>query len=549
MIKNELISIKISNKTFSYYKLKFNYINIGDVINISSLDLQSGSSVKITGICDYCGTEKIISKKSYNIQTNNSKSNFTCSKKCSLFKSKETNLKKWGVENPFQSESIKDKIKKTNLEKWGVKNPQQSKEIKEKTKETNLEKWGHERASMSNEIKDKVRKTNNDRFGVDYPSQSKEIKEKMVSSSYNKYGVSNFSKTNEFKKNLHKRSFDRMVKRLKQHGDLLNSNSSKYVIKCGNCSNEFSILYTLMYNRIMNNDIICTYCNPKKQTVKENELFDFIKENYSGEIVKNARKIISNELDIYLPDIKIAFEFNGLYWHSDLYKNRNYHLNKTNECLDNNIHLIHIWEDDWIYKKDIVKSIILNKLKKSKSIYARKTQISEINNNIIVRDFLEKNHLQGFVGSSIKLGLFYNNELVSLMTFGKLRKSLGNNHEKDIYELLRFCNIKNVNVVGGASKILKYFIHNYNPKGIVSYSDNSRSNGEMYDKLGFKLSHDTVPNYYWVINGIREHRFNHRKDKLIKKGYDGNKTEIEIMNELGYYRIFDSGSKKWILVI
>jgi hypothetical protein len=546
MIKDELISIKISNKTLSYYSKFFNDINIGDVINISSIDLQKGSHIKIKGICDYCGNEREISKKAYNTQTNNGVEKFSCSKKCSLLKSKETNIKKYNVENPFQSGLIKERIKRTNLEKWGVENPQQSDIIKQKTELTNLEKWGYKRPSMSNVIKDKVKKTNNDKFGFDYPAQSKEIREKMIYSCYDKYGVDNFSKTLEFKKMLQKKSFNKMVKRLSDHGELLSSGNNEYKIKCGDCNKTFSILYTLMYNRIMCGDIICTYCNPKNKLIKENELLDFIKENYRGDVVSNSRRIISKELDIYLPEIKLALEFNGLYWHSDLYKNKNYHLDKTKECLYNNIQLLHIWEDDWCYKKDIVKSIILNKLGKSKSIYARNTEIKEITDNNLIRYFLNKNHLQGFIGSSIKLGLFYNGELVSLMTFGKLRKSLGNNSKKGTYELLRFCNKLNINVVGGASKLLRYFIKNYEVSEIISYSDNSRSNGNLYEKLGFTFFHDTVPNYYWVIDGIRKHRFNYRKDKLVSEGYNINETEIEIMNNLGYYRIFDCGSKKWI---
>ena len=143
--------------------------------------------------------------------------------------------------------------------------------------------------------------------------------------------------------------------------------------------------------------------------------------------------------------------------------------------------------------------------------------------------------------------MFYQGELVSLITFGKLRKALGHITKEGSYELLRFCNKLNFNIVGGSSRLLVYFIKKYYPKEIMSYSDNSRSNGDMYRKIGFNLESETVPNYYWVIDGIRKHRFNFRKDRLVKMGYDSSKTEIEIMNELGYYRIFDSGSKKWII--
>ena len=132
------------------------------------------------------------------------------------------------------------------------------------------------------------------------------------------------------------------------------------------------------------------------------------------------------------------------------------------------------------------------------------------------------------------------------MTFGNLRKSLGQKSKDGSYELLRFCNKLNTSVVGGSSKLFKYFLNNYPSKEIISYSDLSRSNGDMYLKLGFKLSHTSRPNYYYVVNGIRKHRFNYRKDRLIKDGFDPNKTEIQIMSEQGYYKIFDCGMQKWI---
>ena len=132
------------------------------------------------------------------------------------------------------------------------------------------------------------------------------------------------------------------------------------------------------------------------------------------------------------------------------------------------------------------------------------------------------------------------------MTFGSLRKSLGQKSQINSYELLRFCNKKNISIVGGASKIFKYFLNKWKPNEIISYSDNSRSNGNLYEKLCFNLISETEPNYYWIIDGVRRHRFNFRKDRLVKLGYDSQKTEIQIMTELGYSRIFDCGSKKWI---
>lgn len=165
-----------------------------------------------------------------------------------------------------------------------------------------------------------------------------------------------------------------------------------------------------------------------------------------------------------------------------------YHLDKTKKSLENGINLFHIWEDDWKHKKDIVKSMIVNKLGKTPNrIFARKCKVYEVKDNKLVRNFLEENHIQGFVGSKIKFGLFYNGELVSLMTFGNLRKSLGQKSKEGSYEMLRFCNKLNYNVIGGASKLLNYFIKNFKVNEIISYSDSSRSNGNLYKQLGFSL--------------------------------------------------------------
>jgi hypothetical protein len=222
-------------------------------------------------------------------------------------------------------------------------------------------------------------------------------------------------------------------------------------------------------------------------------------------------------------------------------------LNKTELCEKNGIQLIHIYEDDWLYKQDIVKSMILNKLgKTSNKIYARKCEIREITDNKLVREFLDKNHVQGFIGSKIKIGLFYKDELVSLMTFGKRRVAMGKKtSDEGEFELLRFCSKLNTNVVGGGNKLFKHFVKNYDPKIITTYVDRSWSQGNLYKQLGFKCEGKTEPNYYYIIDRIRHHRFNFRKDVLVKEGYDPELTEHKIMLNRKIYRIFDSGNLKF----
>jgi len=280
----------------------------------------------------------------------------------------------------------------------------------------------------------------------------------------------------------------------------------------------------------------------------EKELLDFIKINYNGNVITNDRIVISpHELDIYLPDLNLAFEFNGLYWHSERFIEKKYHLNKTNFCESQNIHLVQIYEDDWIYKQDIVKSRILNLLGKSNRIYARKCEVREVSFGD-AKEFLEKNHIQGNCISKIRIGLYYKDELVSLMTFGKLRRNLGYKSQEGFFELLRFCNLINHSIIGGANKLFINFLKKIKSKKIISYADRSwtYNNGKtLYDNLGFKFVSVTNSNYYYINNGVRENRFRFRKNLLVQEGFDNNKTEHEIMLERGFLRIYDSGSIKY----
>jgi hypothetical protein len=131
------------------------------------------------------------------------------------------------------------------------------------------------------------------------------------------------------------------------------------------------------------------------------------------------------------------------------------------------------------------------------------------------------------------------------MTFGSLRKNLGSKSKEGSYELLRFCNKLNTSVIGGASKLFKYFVKKYKPEQVISYALRDYSNGNLYKQLGFKLEYNTQPNYFYTDTNNRFNRFQFRKDILVKEGYDPNKTEHQIMLERGYYRVYDTGSYKF----
>lgn len=295
----------------------------------------------------------------------------------------------------------------------------------------------------------------------------------------------------------------------------------------------------------------CPKCFAAKSKI-EQEVLDFVKEIYQGEIIENDRKALGGfEIDIFAPEKQVGIEVDGLIWHSERFEQNNSALlDKTNLGEYKGIQIIHIYEDEWNNKQDICKSRIRSLLQLSQNrIYARKCQIIDVDSKTATQ-FLDENHLQGKVGSYFRYGLQYNNELVALMTFGNTRHFIGNSQHQ--YELLRFCNKLNTNVIGGASKLFKHFIRTYRPNNIVSYADRRWSVGNLYYILGFELYNISRPNYFYVIGYERKNRFNFRKRILVDKyNCPADKSEREFCKEQGWYRIYDCGcycfewKKRW----
>jgi G:T-mismatch repair DNA endonuclease (very short patch repair protein) len=285
----------------------------------------------------------------------------------------------------------------------------------------------------------------------------------------------------------------------------------------------------------------------QKDSAPENDIFNFINQHFPSE--RNNRNILSGkELDIVIPSKNIAIEFNGMHFHSTLFKEKQYHINKTKECELNGYRLIHIWECDWKLKRNIIESNLLNIIGKTPNkIFARKCIIKEVPRKI-ASEFLNINHLQGYALDKIRIGLYHDNELVSLMTFSKTRKNLGGTSKDGEYELLRFCNKLNTTVVGGASRMLKYFINHHTPLKITSYANRDWSQGNLYTQIGFNFIGYTTPGYFYSKSRIRYNRFGFRKDILVRDGYDPNKTESQIMEERGFHKIWDTGNLKFEMI-
>ena len=272
----------------------------------------------------------------------------------------------------------------------------------------------------------------------------------------------------------------------------------------------------------------------------EEDFVDFIKSFYSGEIITSARDIIPPmELDIFVPNLNLAIEINGIYWHSEKFKDKNYHLNKYNLCKSKGIRLISIWEweilENRIKIENFIKNLILEKIK----FEARKLKIKNVDVST-QREFLESNHLQGYVSCSLALGLYKDDELIQLMTFRAKSK------KDKIWEIGRLATKVGYSVIGGAERLFKHLISLVDYREIISYNNMDKFTGEVYERLGLTFENISIP-YGWVRNRRYLPRYATQKSKLIRQGFDKNLSESEIMRNEGYLKIYLTGVQKFVL--
>jgi hypothetical protein len=449
-------------------------------------------------------------------------------------KKSKTNLARFGG-HPMHNDQKKEQLKAVFLEKYGVDNPSRSTEIKGRMKTTFLEKYGVDNPSKNADIVEKIKTKAIERFAADKES----ILSKRRETNIKKYGATS-------NKNSHIDA--ESLKRMKdldwlthQHFDLKKPISQ--------IANELGISATPLRLFLDANNVSAVRHSTSQA---EQELKSFIAENYSGTIYENDRTVLlGKELDIYIPELKLAFELNGVFWHSESKgKNKFYHLEKTQQCQEKNIKLVHIYDTEWNdpRTREIIKSKILHLLKKSTTIYARKCLVQPVT-AATARKFLQDNHIQGHCPSSTRLGLYHNNTLVGLATFGKSRFN-----KQVTTELLRYCCIKNHTIVGGLSKLLTDLSRTHCVDSVISYADRRWSSelSNIYQKANFRFLHNSAPNYkYFKINSTIKllSRAQFQKHKLKGKldFFESSLSEYENMLLNGYHRIWDCGNMvyKW----
>lgn len=483
-----------------------------------------------------------------NSRVANPRKNLTCSKKCTH----ELHVKNGNYAKRHE------KIKKTNLDRYGHESHNKNSEVQVKRKRTMVQKYGalvsdktRKKASeRSSELNIKGRQTLIERYGVSNPSQLSDHQEKVTSTFQEKYGVDHYSKSEQYiteRKNKRIQYWREIIKDSVvtdvELGNTSNPNE-RISVTCNECGRDSVVPHETAKWRLRNYSRVCRDCIGITDSVSglETEVFDFVTEVYSGDVIRNDRgTIFPYELDMLLPELGIAIEFNGLYWHSVASgKDKNYHRMKHDMCKRSGISLIQIFEDEWLYKKDIVKSIIKAKLGLNATrIYARKCRVEKISHDI-AKEFLNRNHLMGYKRCSEKYGLFHGDELMQVMTFSRGNKS----RRQSGWEIDRFSTKMGVTVTGGASKLFTAFIRDISPQEVISYADLRYGDGNVYSSIGMTREDDTSVGYwYFKTNDIvRIHRYHLRKTTEENKT---GMTEFELRDSEGYHRIYDAGNAKW----
>lgn len=475
-------------------------------------------------------------------------------------KVKHTKLERYGDENHVNI----DKCRKTKLERYGDENYANL----EKMRETKKDRYGDENWNNRDkfketldsfpderriEIKNKRNQTNIERYGVEYPMQSAEVKHKASETNMSRYGVTSSLQIPHVRdvaiRTKKERSWEFLSKESEYQSmftkeEYLDNRDpdKRWLWRHTTCGNVFSSRYDNgQHGR-------CPECYPPTRfgtSEMELEVAEFVRTITDNKVYhrepENRRLLKDREIDILIPSLRIGIEFDGLYYHSETsgVKSPKYHLEKTEMCKALGYRLIHIFEDEWTMKRRIVESRLRSILSSHRRrVFARKCTISEIDNE--TKDsFLEKYHIQGRDTSSIRLGLFYHGRMVACMTFVKPRFSKAYD-----YELSRYATISHFTIVGGAGKLLKHFERNHTPRSIVTYADRRWSVGNLYNRLGFVMTHKSTPAYFYVKRGIRYSRMSFQKHRLknILPIFDEHLTEVQNMRNNGYDRIFDCGN-------
>ena len=491
---------------------------------------------------------------------------------------------KYGVDNPMQITEVKETFFENYKRKTGYDAPMQNPEVQQKSKETLLEKYGVEHISQTDEFKEKFKQTSLEKYGVENPMQSLDVQEKVKQTSLERYGATSYlasevgvAATKKRIQEIYGVDSITQTAEWKLRAMRVCTNIDEWMKFTSDCKSYIKSHYSAKptYHQLSKDlgTSVSTVCDfiyyhnardlvSMSLSYMEEDVGQFLDSIEVKHHFHDRRIIAPLEIDIVLDDLNIGIECNPTVTHncSIPFLNRkenlmsySYHKTKSDKGDANNIFIFHIFGYDWTHNQEVIKSMIRNLTNKTENvIYARKCEIKEVPWNDSI-EFLEANHRQGSSNAKIRLGLFFEDELVSLMTFNKMRSTIGTGKEdlSECWELARFCSKLNTTVVGGASKLFKHFIQLVDPKQIRSFSDRAHTKGNLYSQLGFKEIRRSDPGYVWVDTATDKayNRVNAQKSNIVKflndESIDLSLSESQIMVEHGFVKVPDSGTITW----
>ena len=469
---------------------------------------------------------------------------------------KNTCLEKYGYEFAMSSPELLKKVQEASMKKFGVKSNVERKEVKQKCKETNLERYGVEQPLQSAAIQQKVKDTTVARYGSmmtqartamfekydgKNPFEVEEVKQKCKESMVKRFGYQHALQSH----------LDANTISILESADLFKIEIAGLTI--AEASVKLDVSEATITRRCISHNCrdMLVISNRSKWEFKMTETLLLLGLKEGNDFVRGNRTILSgHELDFYFPQINLAIEVGSIFWHSETNAGRgkHYHHNKWKTCKEKGITLLQYWDHEMEGHWDVIVSKIKYSIGKiNGKIGARKiTEIRKLELST-ERDFLNKNHLQGFSADRcLTLGAFIGQDLVGVFAVAKRRNS---------YEITRFATDLNVVYSGLFSKMLKHAIRELNmqPNTVIfSFSDNRHGSGAVYKTTGFKKKSDSMVAYYYTKN---YHSLVNRKGftkPKIEKRFNidiSGKTEWQLMQNLGYDRIWDAGKIKWEMVV
>lgn len=439
----------------------------------------------------------------------------------------KSSLNKYGVSNPAKLDSVKSKIKETHENKYG-KWYAQTDDFKKRSVETFMRNYGVSNPMHSDEVIDKIQEQNMKKWGVPYWMMLPESQKKLKEGSLKKFGTTWYSSAHLSKECLDIiHDPDKLVEYVLRFPK--ERRTHEHIAKSLGCSTVYLLELTRSYGDKFRDAFTMMPSVSSAEIAVRNMLLDW---NIEAEY--NDRTILKpQELDIYIPSHKFAIEFNGWYWHSKQAGTPIcYHQDKSRKCAEQGIQLYHIFEQEWNdeRKRSIIESQLQAKLVGNcRRIFARKCTVKSVNTEE-AKEFLDNNHLQGYRNCSIRLGLYYDDELVCIMTFGKAYL----HRDSSCWEIYRQCSKRGYIIVGGSSKLFKAFLKQVAPDKVITYSDFATGTGNVYAQLGFKPVRLTAPNYKWISQTDVRSRYQCQF-----------KDEVKIMESRNYVQLFDSGNMLW----